>query len=196
MLILTSEGRDFAEKVMKRLYDIKANDYVGKLAFIDFEPTLESMKAIGGDTIRANLVKPEVWDRSIEEASNLIEESKLGILVFGSALNLLLFSRTYRESILERLRKTIKDDKSKTYLFAVSTSAFREEIKALEDVADNLMFTRTEEPMRLYLRITKMKDTEFLKEEVEAPLTTKDLNVIKKTAETSRRNLIPIISEI
>lgn len=196
VVILTSTGKDFAEGAMSRLYNLKLGDYVSNLSFIDFEPTIDSMERISSDTIRANLVKPEVWDKAIEEACEDFNESELGILVFGSALNLLIFSKTYGNSILDKLKRTIKEDKTKTYFFTVSTSAFREKIRILEEEADNLMFTRTEEPMKLYVKITKMKGVKFSKEEVEAPLTTKDLEVIKEIAEGSRRDLIPIISKI
>ncbi len=195
-IILTSTGKDFAEGVMSRLYNIEVKDYIGNLFFIDFDPTIDSMKNLSSDMVRANLVKPDIWDKSIKEACSQLKESDLGILIFGSALNLLIFSKTYGNSILEKLRKTVTEDKTKTYFFTVSTSAFREKIKILEEGADNLMFTRTEEPMRLYLKITKMKGVKFLSKEVEVPLTTKDLRIIKEIAETSRRDLIPVISKI
>lgn len=143
-------------------------------------------------------VHPEVWGEAIKIANERVgQKSELGTLVFASALNLLLFSRTYGESILNRLRKIVEEDKSKSYLFTVSTSAYREKIRTLENAADNLMFTRPgEDPMTLLFKITRMKDVDFPKKEVKVPIKAKDLRTIRDLAEGSRRNLIPVISKI
>lgn len=87
----------------------------------------------------------------------------MGIMVFASALNLLLFSSTYNEKIIEKINEIILNDKSKIFIFSVSTSAFKENIKIWEDSADNLMFTRMEEPMKLFFRIERMRNTVFFK---------------------------------
>lgn len=201
VFILTSTGKDFVEGAMEKIYDIKLVDYKEKLKFVEFAPSLEpsvsSIEKSGEGTIKANLVNPEVWDKAIEIASNQIKQkTELGTLVFASALNLLLFSRTYGEKILEKLRGVIKGDKTKTYLFTVSTTAHREKIRVLENAADNLMFTRTEKPMKLFLKIIRMKDVPFSKNEIEVPLKTEDLRTIKNLAEKSRTNLIPMIARI
>jgi len=201
IFILTSTGEDFVRKAMKGIYDIDIGEYEGALEFIDFDPTLDpSVSAIektGEGPIKANLVNPGVWDEAIEIASDRLgQKSELGTLVFASALNLLLFSKTYGEGILKKLKETIEEDKTKTYLFTVSTSAYKEKIRALENAADNLMFTRTEKPMRLFFKIIRLKGVDFSKEEIEVPLKTEDLRIIKDLAEESRTNLIPIISKI
>lgn len=201
IFVLSSTGEDFVEQAMKKIYNIDLGDYKDSLEFVQFDPnldpTVDSIEDSGEGPVKANLVNPEVWDEAIRIASERFgRKSELGTLVFASALNLLLFSKTYGESILERLKEITKEDKTKTYLFTVSTSAYREKIKVLEDAADNLMFTRTEKPMRLFLKITRMKDVDFSKEEIEVPLKTEDLRTIKSLAEESRTNLIPIISKI
>lgn len=201
IFILTSTGENFVEKAMKEIYNVKIGDYKENLEFIKFDPSLDpsvsSIEKSGEGPIKANLVNPVVWDEAIEIAGDRVKQkSELGTLVFASALNLLLFSRTYGESILERLREVIEEDKTKTYLFTVSTTAYREKIRVLENAADNLMFTRTEKPMRLFLKIARMKDVDFSKKEIEVPLKTEDLRTIKNLAEESRTNLIPTISKI
>jgi len=50
--------------------------------------------------------------------------------------------------------------------------------------------------MKLFLNIIKMKDVNFSNEEVEVPLAIEDLQTIKKLAEGSRKDLIPIILKI
>jgi len=67
------------------------------------------------DTLQANVVKPELWDKAIEMAEDMVEKTELGTMVFGSALNLLLFSKTYGEAILDKLKNALQNDKSRTY---------------------------------------------------------------------------------
>lgn len=189
-------SRDFTETTLKRLYGTEIKNYADKVAFVKFDPTIRSMQTVSKDMIKANLLKPEVWEHSIENASNIVEQSELGTMIFGSALNLLLFSETYKDSILKKLEETLKKDKTKTYLFSVSTTVFREKIRILENAADNLMFTRMEKPMKLYLRITKMKEVRFLEEEVRVPISKQVLYDIKEVAETTRRRMIPMIRRI
>ncbi|MEA3458412.1 MAG: hypothetical protein U9R20_06085 [Thermodesulfobacteriota bacterium] len=201
IFILTNTGKDFVEKAMKEIYNIKIEDYKENLVFIEFDPSIDpsisSIEKSGEKPIKANLVNPKVWDEAIKIASSQIKQkTELGTLVFASALNLPLFSRTYGESILKKLGEIIKEDKTKTYLFTVSTSAYKEKIRTLEDAADNLLFTRNEKPMKLLLRITRMKDVSFSKREIKVPLKTEDLLTIKNLAEESRTDLIPIISKI
>ncbi len=75
----------------------------------------------------------------------------LGTLVSTSSLNLLLFSPTYKKLNLDKCEKLLSEDKKRTYLFSVSTDAFREDIKRWEKTADNLMIARMEKPMKRYL---------------------------------------------
>jgi KaiC/GvpD/RAD55 family RecA-like ATPase len=200
IFILTSTGKDFVEESMKKIYGMEIADYNKNLAFVEFNPSLApAVNAVeeSGDTIKANLVNPEVWDKAIEIAdARLKQGTQLGTLVFCSAINLFLFSKTYKKAILNRLRELIKEDKTKTYLFTVSTSAYKEEISTLESVADNLMFTRVEQPMKLFLKVTKMKDVSFSNKEIGVPLNREDLLTIKNLSEDSRKDLIPTIVRI
>jgi len=76
--------------------------------FIEFNPNIRFVREVSKDVIKSNLLKPEVWARSIENAAKLVEKSELGTMVFGSALNLLLFSKTYKDSILKKLKETLE----------------------------------------------------------------------------------------
>jgi hypothetical protein len=117
-------------------------------------------------------------------------------MVFSSALNLLLFSKTYGDAILDKLKNALQNDKSRTYVFAVSTSALANKIKILEEVADNLMFTRMEKPMKLFLKIERMKGVGFSKEEKEVPISVELLKEINEIAEITRKTRIPEIMKI
>lgn len=187
---------EFVGTSMKKLYDVDVKDYRSKMAFIQFDPTTDTWEKIGGHALKANLLKADVWDGAIAEAEELIEGGGPGTMVFGSALNLLLFSPTYKDRTLGKLQSMIERDKSRTYLFSVSTSAFAHEIEIWEKAADNLMFTRMEKPMRLFLAISKMKGVRFSPEEVEVPVSREALEEIKEVAETTRKRTIPRIAKI
>lgn len=146
--------------------------------------------------IKANLLKPEIWNKVIEIADSMIEKRDLGTMVFGSALNLLLFSPTYKNEVIRNLENIIKNDKSKTYIFSVSTSAFADEIKLWEKAADNLMFTRMEKPMRLFFKISKMKELNFSREEVNVPISREAFMEMKDIAEGTRKRIIPEMMKI
>ena len=110
--------------------------------------------------LKTNLLKPEVWDQSLELASNALAHNNNNNLLFGAALNLLFFSKTYRDVLVRKLVSILQKENC---IFSVSTNVFQDKIEQLENTADNLMFARSEKPMRLYLRIAKMKGVSFLK---------------------------------
>lgn len=190
----------FVKAAMSKIYGINLEEYAKKIVYIQFDPSINEQKRISKNTIKANLLKPDIWNESIKKANDVIEgiteKSDLGTLVFGSALNLLLFSPTYRKSVIKNLENMIKNDKSKTYIFSISTSAFASEVKLWEDAADNLMYTRMEKPMRLFLKISKMKDTNFSEEEIDVPISQEILSEIKNIAEATRKRIIPEIMKI
>lgn len=187
---------ELIKTAMKRLYNLDPDDYHGKVVYIQFDPSLNGFKKAGSDTIISNMVIPQVWDETILEAENMLEKTEPGTMVFGSALNLLLFSKNYKDQILKKMADVLQNDKSRTYAFAVSTSAMADEIKQLEDVADNLMFTRMEKPMRLFLKIDRMKEVSFSKDETEVPISAEMLKEINEIAETTRKLRIPEIKKI
>lgn len=155
---------------LKRLYDLNIDEYSNKIAYIRLNPDLDRWEKTNGNTLEANLLKPDVWDEAINKTENLLANGgDLGTLVFASALNLLLFSPTYKKLNSDKFEKSLSEDKKRTYLFSVSTGAFREDIKKWEKVADNLMFARMEKPMKLYLRIAKIENKEVPSEEIQVP---------------------------
>jgi|LSQX01.2.fsa_nt_gb KaiC/GvpD/RAD55 family RecA-like ATPase len=181
---------------MQKLYGTHLENYEGKIAYIQFEPFTNRSIIINDNTVRANVINPEIWDEAIEKAESLVDKTDLGTMVFGSALNLLLFSKTYKKSILEKLKNILQNDKSRMYAFAVSTSAMANEIKTLEEVADNLMLTRMEKPMKLFLKIERMKSVEFSTGEKEVPISAELLKEINEIAEATRMTRIPEIMKI
>jgi len=188
---------DFIRESLKIVTGLELSDFPGRAVFLALDASLDGMAEPEGNVISANLVKPDVWDAAVEMARGLVPDDGPGILVFGSALNLLLFSPTYGEAILQKMEAALRDDKSHTHIFSVSTSAKRKQIARLETMADNLIMTRSEQdPFRLYVQIVRMKGVPFSGEEVQVPIPPRSLIHVKEIAEHSRRRVIPQISKI
>jgi KaiC/GvpD/RAD55 family RecA-like ATPase len=190
-------SRDFIYTSMKRVTGLDLMDFVNKTAFISLDATIDDMGEIHDGGFKANLVLPGVWENAIEKACTMVPEDGPGILVFGSALNLLLFSPSYEDQVLDSMIRTIRDDKRVTYIFSVSTTAKKDKIELMEDVADNLIMSRSEKkPFRLYMRILRMKDVPFVSDEILVPIPPGALSDVKEVAEHSRKRVIPLISNI
>ncbi|MCK4446001.1 MAG: hypothetical protein KAW56_02860 [Candidatus Marinimicrobia bacterium] len=189
--LLINSDRDYAEKILK-IYNIQPTDYNEKLCFIDFDPKIDTIEGENCNILKANLLKPEVWDQSLKLASNTLADNNSN-LIFGAALNLLFFSKTYRDVLVSKLVSMLKKENC---MFSLSTNIFQDKVRLLENTADNLMFARHEKPMRLFLRIAKMKGVNFLKDEAEVSLSEKELLNLRTESEKARKYLIPIISKI
>ncbi|RLF75923.1 hypothetical protein DRN39_06535 [Thermococci archaeon] len=197
VFMITSTTVDYLKNTM-RLLGMDMKEYFGRIFIIELEPTVEGIEVVSAEHIKANFIKPNVWEEALALANIYLGnvESRLGIMVVGSALNLLFFSPNYGGLIHAKIRETLEKDKSKTYFFTVNSDVFREMIAELEISADNLMFSRMEKPMKLYLRITRMKGAPFRYTETEVPLSSEILESIRKEAEKGKKNLIPLIKRV
>jgi len=196
MFSLQYPSPEFTVGSMKKICGVDLNEYKKKVLYVNFNPSIQFTEKVKKLEYNANLLKPEVWDKVIEVAEKSLGESNLGTLFFGAALNLLLFSKTYAEVVFEKLKRLISEDKTMSFLFTVSTSAFKEKIKVLEESADNLIFARMEEPMKLFLKIIRLKGVKFFSEEVPVPFSKYLLEEIRDTAESQRSKIIPVVSKI
>ena len=187
---------DFVKISMKKLYSINIDEYRSRIVYLQFDPKVDTIEKSGDMTLKANLLKPEVWDKAIYNATKMLENSDVGVMVFASALNLLLFSHTYKDKILKKIDSIITENKNKTFVFSVSTSAFKEDIKIWEESVDNLMFTRMEKPMKLFFKIERMKNARFSDREIMVPIPKEILEDIREIAEHTRSRIIPAVSKI
>ncbi|MDY0297795.1 MAG: ATPase domain-containing protein [Acidobacteriota bacterium] len=187
---------ELLKAAMKKLYGLDLEDYPGKVAYIQFDPHMHDFEAEAENFFRANLLVPETWDRVVLAADRVLEKHDPGTLVFASALNLLLFSPTYQDGTIENLERILRRDKDRSYILSASTSAFADKIKIWEEAADNLMVTRMEEPMKLFFRIERMKETRFSSAEMNVPISKQMLLEIKGLAEATRNRMIPEIMKI
>lgn len=190
---LQYQDMKFLKTAMLKLYGIDLDAYPRRIVYIQLRPRAEAIEKSGENILSANLLNPETWNEAIETAEKMTVKSDVGTMVFASALNLLLFSPTYRDRTIENITEILRNDKSRTYVFSVSTSAYADQIGLWEAAADHLMFTRMEEPMRLFCKITKMKGVAFAQEEVPVPLSREMLLEIKSVAEMTRKRIIPEI---
>jgi len=182
---------------LKSIAQLDLDDYADRTAFIELDATLEGMMDPIENRFKANVVKPQVWDAAIEHACAMVPDEGPGILIFSSALNLLLFSPTYGRGILDKMKTTAQGEKKHTYLFSASTTAKAEEIAELEAVVDNLIMTRsTKSPFRLFMQIERIKNTDFLPEEIEVPFSAGVLTGVKQVADHSRKRVIPLVSKL
>ncbi|MBN1300661.1 MAG: hypothetical protein JW995_05555 [Melioribacteraceae bacterium] len=188
---------DFLVESIKNVTGINLDDYYNKIIIIELDVTGNSWKFESENKIKANLVKPSVWEEALKAAKEKLPEEGRGNLVFGSALNLLLFSPTYGSAILNKIIETITFDKSTTYIFSVSTTVKAEEIKMLENAADNLIYAHSEkEPFRLFMNIERLINVKFDSRQIQVPIPSETLTNLKETADHSRKVVIPAVSKI
>ena len=188
---------NFIVSSLKSITHLDLEDYKDRIAFIELDVSQESLAVVANNRVKANVVKPDIWDAAIEYACSIVPNEKPGILFFGTALNLLLFSPTYGIEIFEKIKTVMQQNIKFSLLFSTSTSAKKEEVIELENLADNLIMTRSEpETNKLYLQIGHMKNVSFVSEEIEVPISPEMIMDMKEVADHSRKRIIPLISKI
>ena len=176
---------------------LDVNQYKQQTAFIELDVSLDNISEVKGNHFKANLVKPTVWDTALKKAIRMVPNEGPGVLVFGSALNLLLFSPTYGEEILKKVKTLFSEPQNESYLFSTSTTAKEEQILELEAVSENLISTWSEKSThKLFMKIEKMKEVPFSKEQIEVPFPVELLQEVKEVADHSRKRVIPQIMKI
>jgi len=187
----------FIKSSLSRVAGLDLDAYQDRVATIELDATITDMTEIGSRRFKANVVKPSVWDAALEQACSLLPNQGPGILIFISALNLLLFSPTYGEDILDKMMETTRKETGYTYLFSASTTAKADAIAKLEDAVDHLIVTRsTKSPFQLYMEIKRIHQAPFSGEEIQVPFSAQDLNDVKEIADHSRKRVIPEVRKL
>lgn len=187
---------NFVRTSLDSLYDVDITDYSENVGYVQFDLNLDNWNREEENLIRANLLKPEVWDEVIRVFEGSFGSGDPGNLVFASALNLMLFSPTYKTPILDKIEEFLGSSKERTCLFASSTSAFREEVRRWEDAADNLLFTRMEENMGIFLSVERLENEEVESKEIRFPVEKENLEKIKKVAKGVKNKKIPELRKV
>ncbi len=191
--LLINFDRDYSDRLLFN-FDKDFNKYSAKIAYVEFDPEMDGLEKSAENLLRANLLKADIFDAAIRQAKALLPESKLGALVYGSALNMLLFSPTYGAGIFQKISTLLQSRGN--YLFTIANNTFEEQVTEWESLADNLFFTHGTGIMHLGFKVLKMHSGRFSKEEVGVPLTEDELYTMHSEADTARKHLIPIIRKI
>ncbi|MBN2300707.1 MAG: hypothetical protein V3569_01715 [Acholeplasmataceae bacterium] len=187
------------EMVNQSMYEIYKTDlkaYHKHVVMIAFNPTLNDEILIKDQVISANLILPGMWEKTMNEAISKLEPSKLGVLVFASALNLLLFNEHYKEDMLFLIKNILSGNTQYTSLFTVSNNVYPEDIKIWEDAADNLMFTELSQEKILTLFIKRIKHSYCTQHQKIIPIDAKVLSEIEIIAKSTRNKNIQAIKAI
>ncbi len=187
---------DMVEKSIHEIYKTSLKAYPGRVAFIRFDPFIGKDVTREGDIWNANLIKEGVWDMTISDVVASLPSSEIGTLVFGSALNLLLFNERYREHMKNAVKKTLTDLGLKMVIFTVSNNVFENDVKVWEDSADNLMMTDLDEEKVLRLQVIRMKSVPYLAKETVIPIDQKTLKKIESVAKRTRTKNVQAIRSI
>jgi len=173
-------NREFISGILRNFYKVDIQDYKQRFVHVQFDINIDTIEVVNQNQMKANLVKPENWDRIIVEAMKMTDKSDLGLLLFSTALNLPLFSPTYNDRLMDKIQQMF-DVREMTYVFCVSTSMLIKKAKEVGEMADNLIeawFSERNKTLRV--EVKRMKDVEYLKAEVEAPFTQEKLEETEK----------------
>lgn len=193
-LSLQYPDRRFTYESYRRVTGDSLEEHNDSIAFIDLDPAIDGMGEDDGRGFSANLVKPEIWKDAIERAGRMVSKTGPGVLLSGSALNLLLFSPTYSEKMGDTIRETM-DDPRYTSIFSISSKPKEELVRYIVGGAGTVLFTdRPGEEFELFLEVRKAPGGQFPRERIRIPIPAEELAATREIAEHSRRKVIPAIS--
>ena len=191
--ILTNYDREHAEKLFL-YHNVIANSFAGKIVYIVFDPQMKEFEIIGNDELRANILKPDIFEATLDKAKSMLLKSNSEILTYMNALNMLLYSKTYGTAIFNKYLTMVKDRQH--YLFGLSNNIFPYKMHKIENASDNIIYVHGTGIMRLSLKIIKMREVPFGQEEIETPYTEELVNMHLSTIQKARQSLVPIVRTI
>ena len=191
--ILTNYDREHAEKLFS-YHNVSTNDISGRFVYIDIDPQIKDFKKISNDELRANLLKTDVFEAALEKAQNMLPKSDLGIMTYMTALNMPLYSKTYATDIFNKYLAMLKGTRHS--LFSLSNNIFTDKMQEIQSAADNVIYVHGTGIMRLSLKIMKMREVSFVKDEIETPLREELISMHLKSIQQMRQTLVPIIRKI
>lgn len=138
-----------------------------------------------------------MWDRALEIATDSLEAEGRDTLIFGSALNLLLFSKTYGDAMQDHLERMLQQATMRTYFLSLSSNVMPDRIGRLEAAADHLMVAEMSRPRReLQLQVRRLTDAPYREEPVIVPFARDLLQEMKHFADEARRKNLAVIKRI
>ncbi len=198
---LQHPGREVVEKDMKDAYGLDLDTYRSATAFIRFDRTMDPYKKrimlLKDGELSCNLTNPDNFSRAIDLSAVSLPGGGPGTLIFASAINLLLFSKTFADGMLATLDHQLRGDRRFSWLYTASTSTLHDRIVALEDAADTVLISESRTPgPQILVRVTSSPGEGWSREPVVVDLEPVTLERIKRRAEESRIVNIPALREI
>ncbi|MFP4151414.1 MAG: ATPase domain-containing protein [Alkalispirochaeta sp.] len=181
----------------RRVIGDDLDTYRDRVAFIALDPTIERIGTPTANRFAANVVIPDTMTEAIARGRELVSPAlSTGgprVLVFASALNLLMFSPTWRERITERAIAIMKDP-TLTCVFSVSEKPHEELIHRITDAADTVIYSeRSSSEFTLVMRVLR-SGARFASDAVTIPIPEEELRATREIADGSRKKIIPAIS--
>jgi len=191
--LLINFDHQYADKLLGH-FSNNLNKYKKQIVYIEFDPLMQGVGKKESNFLRANLLNPENLDQALNEAKTILSKYADDSLIYGSALNMLLFSKTYNTKIHKKLLNKI--DNGDNCLFTIANNTFEKQISKWEKTAHNLTYSHSNGKNHLGFKIVRMDDVLFKKDEVEIPLSEEEMSSIRLEANKARKHLIPVIKEI
>jgi len=188
---------DFMKNSLWKLNGIDVDKYSGQIMFVQFNPDLEEIEEKSNEVLSVNLLKSEKWDEMLDKTYKKLNiEVDEDVLIFGSALNLLLFAPKYKQENIQNIKSLLENTQNFTYLFTVSNNVMGEDIAIWEKAANNLLFTEMTEDKKLFIYAERINDREIKSEKYAINIEPGTLDEIKNIAEKNRKSLIPKLKKI
>ena len=181
---------ELSKKILKESFNLDVEDYLNQIIYIQFEPKIDFLE--DGNIVKANLLKPEIWDKVINYGNKIFDKSSIGTLVSAFGLGQLLFSPTYNNVITEKIKEIVKDE-SRTYL--ISPSSEKEKFKIFPEMADNLIITMLKNH-KAYCKVERAKEVKFLDKEIPLPFSKEIVKEIAEVVAKRKMKLRPVLKRI
>lgn len=186
----------FISEVLEDPYGIDTQAYESNLVHVAFDPEVRGIGEQTQNRLKADLVRPNIWDRLLDIATPTVEDSGPGVLLFSTALNLPLLSPTYVEPLLERFNELFETE-SVTTLFCVSRSMIEQRARAVESMADvSIEASVKTDPKQLQFRVQQAQSVSAASETIETPFSPDRLAAIEELAEQHRVTPVQTIRDI
>lgn len=191
--VLTNFKRDHAERLFS-YSNVNSGKTKGKIVYINFDPKINNYKQTSDDEFRANLLKPETFNKVLKKSEEILSDSNNDILTYMTALNMLLYSKTYKNDILTKYHSLINSESN--YLFTFSENIFADDMNKIKEKADNVFYVHGTGIMHLSLKLQKINGNNISINEIETPITEEQINKHLLEIQNRRQELIPIIKRI
>jgi hypothetical protein len=178
--------------------DLSACD--SRLAFVELDTTIDGLGPTTGNRFAANVVYPEVLRDAVARGADIASSGAPadgpGVMLFASALNLLMFSPTWGRAITDEFVAMMGEGELTT-LFSVSEKPHAELVKKIEGAADILLYSqRPGDELSLVMNVRRADNLRFVPDPISIPIPEDELRATREIAERSRSKVIPEISAI